>query len=58
MSELKRRNVPTAEFKAKVGLEAVRGVKTINELRRFPEGFIPSYRANQDVPLGQERVSF
>jgi transposase-like protein len=32
MSELKKRNVPTAEFKAKVGLEAVRGVKTINEL--------------------------
>ena len=32
MSELKKRNVPTAEFKAKGGLEAVRGVKTINEI--------------------------
>jgi transposase-like protein len=32
MSELKKRKVPTAEFKAKVGLEAVRGVKTINEI--------------------------
>jgi transposase-like protein len=32
MSELKKRNVPTAEFKAKVGLEAVRGVKTTNQI--------------------------
>jgi hypothetical protein len=32
MSETKKRNVPTPEFKAKVGLEAVRGVKTINEI--------------------------
>lgn len=32
MSDLKKRNVPTAEFKAKVGLEGVRGVKTINEI--------------------------
>ena len=32
MSELKKRNVPTAEFKAKVGLEAIQGVKTINEI--------------------------
>ena len=32
MSDLKKRNVPTEEFKAKVGLEAVRGVKTINEI--------------------------
>ncbi len=35
MSELKKRNVPTAEFKAKVGLEAVRGVKTINEISQM-----------------------
>jgi hypothetical protein len=28
MSEMKKRNVLTAEFKAKVGLEAVRGVNT------------------------------
>ena len=32
MNELKKRNTPTAEFKAKVGLEAVLGVKTINEI--------------------------
>ncbi len=32
MSELKKRNVPTADFKAKVGLEAVRGIKTMNEI--------------------------
>ena len=35
MSELKKRNVPTAEFKAKVGFEAVRGVKTINEISQM-----------------------
>ena len=32
MSETKKRKVHTAEFKAKVGLEALRGVKTINEI--------------------------
>ncbi len=32
MSEKKRRKVHTAEFKAKVGLEALKGVKTINEI--------------------------
>jgi transposase-like protein len=32
MSEAKKRKVHTSEFKAKVGLEAVRGVKTINEI--------------------------
>ena len=31
MSETKKRKVHLPEFKAKVGLEAVRGVKTINE---------------------------
>lgn len=35
MSELKKRNVPTAKFNAKVGLEAVRGVKTINEIKQM-----------------------
>ena len=35
MSELKKQNVPTAEFKAKVGLEAVRVVKTINEISQM-----------------------
>jgi transposase-like protein len=30
MSETKKRKVHTSEFKAKVGLEALRGVKTIN----------------------------
>ena len=35
MSESKKpRKVHSAEFKAKVGLEAVRGVKTINEIGR------------------------
>ncbi len=32
MSEKKRRKVHTSEFKAKVGLEALKGVKTINEI--------------------------
>ena len=32
MSEAKKRKVHTPEFKAKVGLEAVRGLKTINEI--------------------------
>lgn len=32
MAEGKKRKVHSAEFKAKVGLEAVRGVKTINEI--------------------------
>ena len=32
MSEAKKRKIHTPEFKAKVGLEAVRGVQTINEL--------------------------
>ena len=34
MSEATTRKVHTPEFKAKVGLEAVRGVKTINEIGR------------------------
>jgi transposase len=32
MSEAKKRKFHTAEFKAKVALEALRGVKTINEI--------------------------
>jgi transposase-like protein len=32
MSEVKKRKVHGPEFKAKVGLEAVRGVKTLNEI--------------------------
>ena len=32
MGDSKKRKVHTPEFKAKVGLEALRGVKTINEL--------------------------
>jgi transposase len=32
MSEAKKRKLHTPEFKAKVGLEALRGVKTINEI--------------------------
>lgn len=32
MTEIKKRKVPSAEFKAKVGLEAVRGIKTANEI--------------------------
>lgn len=32
MGETKKRKVHTSEFKAKVGLEAVRGVKTITEI--------------------------
>lgn len=32
MSEAKKRKVHAPEFKAKVGLEALRGVKTVNEI--------------------------
>ena len=32
MSEAKKRKVHTPEFKAKVGLEALRGTKTVNEI--------------------------
>ena len=32
MSETKKRKIPSPEFKAKVGLEALRGLKTINEI--------------------------
>ena len=32
MGEAKRRKVHTPEFKVKVGLEALRGVKTLNEI--------------------------
>jgi transposase-like protein len=40
MSEAKTRKVHTPEFKAKVGLEALRGVKTINAIRQ-KYGFHP-----------------
>jgi transposase-like protein len=32
MSETKKRKLHSPEFKAKVGLEALRGIKTINEI--------------------------
>ncbi len=32
MGERKKRQVFSPEFKAKVGLEAIRGLKTVNEL--------------------------
>ncbi len=32
MSQVKTRNMHTPEFKAKVGLEALRAVKTINQI--------------------------
>ena len=32
MSEKKKRKVYTPEFKAKVALEALKGVKTVNEI--------------------------
>lgn len=32
MAEIKKRKVHSAEFKGKVGLEAVRGVRTVNEI--------------------------
>lgn len=32
MSEPKKRKIHTPEFKAKVGLEALRGLKTVNEI--------------------------
>jgi transposase len=35
MSESKKRKVYTAPFKAKIALEAIRGVKTINEIAQL-----------------------
>ena len=32
MSEAKKRKIPSPDHKAKIGLEAMRGVKTINEI--------------------------
>lgn len=32
MTEVKKRKVRSAEFKAKVGMEAVRGMRTLNEI--------------------------
>jgi len=32
VTEVKKRKVHSAEFKAKVGMEAVRGMKTLNEI--------------------------
>jgi transposase-like protein len=32
MSEVKKRKIPPAELKAKIGLEAIRGLKTLNEI--------------------------
>ena len=32
MAEIKKRKVHSAEFKGKVGFEAVRGIKTVNEI--------------------------
>ena len=32
MHEVRKRKIHSPEFKAKVGLEAVRGMKTINEI--------------------------
>lgn len=35
MGELKKRHVLSSEFKAKVGLEAIRGLKTVNEISQM-----------------------
>jgi transposase-like protein len=40
MSEGKKRKTYSAEFKAKVGLEAVREVKTINEIAQQRIGWV------------------
>ena len=32
MSDVKKRKVPTPDLKAKIGLEAIRGLKTLNEI--------------------------
>jgi transposase-like protein len=32
MSEVKKRKIPSPEYKAKIGLEAIHGVKTINQI--------------------------
>ncbi|MBI4754062.1 MAG: hypothetical protein HY778_01250 [Betaproteobacteria bacterium] len=37
MSESKKRKVHSAQFKAKVGMEALRGLKTLNEIGQRTE---------------------
>lgn len=32
MSEAKKRKIPAPEYKAKIGIEAIRGVKTIHQI--------------------------
>ena len=34
MSETEKRKIPSPEFKAKVGLVALRGLKTINDINQ------------------------
>ena len=41
MSETKKRKVFSAEFKAKVGLDAVRGVKTLNKVDPYVKTIFP-----------------
>jgi hypothetical protein len=43
MSEVKKRKIYSSEVKAKVGLEALRGLKTINEIGQV---FIRSLSGN------------
>jgi transposase-like protein len=55
MSETKKRKVHTPEFKAKVGLEALRGVKTINEIGQ--EYFVHPVQVGQWKKEIQEQAS-
>ena len=54
MSEKKRRKVHSPEFKAKVGLEALKGVKTINEIGQ--EHGVHPVQVGQWKKAIQERV--
>ncbi len=66
MSEGKKRRTHSAEFKAKIGLEAVRGVKTINEIAQehnvhpqlvtqWKKEILENASALFDTPLCQDR---
>ncbi len=47
MTETKKRKVHTPEFKAKVGLEALRGMKTINEIGQAADGPVGNRTSGQ-----------
>lgn len=56
MSEAKKRKLHSSEFKAKVGLEALRGGKTINKIGQAHEANNVAYRKEQLRRASKSRV--